>query len=122
MTLCGVRGKPHIVGVYDCNLIALQFIGFDISKIEPFDTVRGGLVAIRKATGCKTWAEVMNKHNYELINPMLIEDGCVLSKGIHRFIFKDGYLFGVHPISKKFDFFKINYNELHLFEVYKRWV
>lgn len=99
--------------------MALEFLGYDISTIEPFTTVRGGLVNIRKATNCKTWDQLMNKLGLIKINPMLVSNNCVLSNGIHRFIYKDGYLFGVHPHSKKFDFFKINYKEISLFEVYK---
>ncbi|EGR0697668.1 hypothetical protein EX461_18045 [Vibrio parahaemolyticus] len=101
--------------------MALEYIGYDISKIEPFDTVRGGLVNIRKATKCKTWEELMNKLGLVKINPMLTTNDCILSNGIHRYIYKNGYLFGVHPYSKKFDYFKIDHKDLSLFEVYK-WV
>lgn len=115
------RGNPHVVGVYDCNLMALEYIGYDISKIEPFNTTRGGLVNIRKATDCKTWEQLMNKLGLVKINPMLATNNCILSNGIHRYIYKDGYLFGVHPYSKKFDYFKIDHKDLNLFEVYQ-WV
>lgn len=99
--------------------MALEYCGFDISTIEPFDNFRKGLINIRKATNCRTWEELMNKLGLVKINPMLTTNGCVLSNGIHRYLYIDGYLFGVHPHTKKFDFFKLNNKELKIFEVYK---
>ena len=116
-----IKGKPHVIGVYDCNLMMLDHAGFDITKIEPFSSGLQGRRNIKKATGCKNYDEFLIKHGFSKINPMFVSDGCILRRGVHFFIFNNGYLFGLHPNKKVFDFFKIDYKHYDNFEVYQKW-
>lgn len=117
--LSNLNGKPHIVGVNDCNLMVFEITGFDLTKIEPFNTVRGGMKSLRSASGCKTMGEYLLSRGYKQIKETLITDGCFAIKGIHSFYFYQGYMFGVNPNTNCFGFFKVNYDQLKEFEVYK---
>ncbi|WP_038225316.1 hypothetical protein, partial [Vibrio sp. ER1A] len=51
------KDKPHVVGVYDCNLMLLELTGFDISIVPEFKTIREGMKALRQSVGVLTSKE-----------------------------------------------------------------
>ncbi|WP_235225363.1 hypothetical protein, partial [Vibrio sp. ER1A] len=61
------------------------------------------------------------KIGYKQINPNLISDGCIVISGIHCFYYFDGYLFGVDPRNKHFNYFRVDLVG-HDFEVFQPWV
>ncbi|KJR15232.1 hypothetical protein [Vibrio parahaemolyticus] len=113
------KGKPYICGFYDCNLMVLELTGFDISTIQPFNSVLSGMKSLRKATNCKTMNQYLESKGYKKINQNLITDGCFLLQGIHCFVYFDGMVFGVSSLTKTYEWCSLNLQELQEFEVYQ---
>lgn len=111
--------KPLQYGLYDCNLMVLEHLNYDLNTLAPYDSVMSGATSIKALTKCQKMQEVLIKAGYQKINPMLISEGCIVIKGIHCFIFHKSHLFGVHPDTKTFEFFKVDYSKLNNFEVFK---
>lgn len=111
--------KPVEYGLYDCNLMILEHLGFDLNKVDSYSTIKEGAIALKTATNCSNSKEFLLKNNYKQINPMLVSEGCILIKGIHCHIYHKNYFFGVHPDTKTFEFFKLDFSKLKDFEVFK---
>lgn len=110
-------GKPYECGVYDCNLMVLEFTGFT-EQVPPFKNVREGRRALRTATGCMTMPKYLTKHGYTKVEPTLVKNGAVLVAGIHCYLYQDGKVFGVHPSTKTYDWLPIDVKNLLEFEVF----
>ncbi|HDI3263890.1 TPA: hypothetical protein PMC50_002511 [Vibrio cholerae] len=110
------QGKPYVCGVYDCNLMLLEYTGFT-GSIEPFSNVFEGRKALRKAVGCKNSKEYLTKTGFKQIPPTLVTDGCVLTSGIHCFLYFDDKLFGVNPLTKSYSWFSVNtFDDFEVFQ------
>lgn len=118
-TLAEYKGKPHICGTNDCNLMVLELTGFDTTKVEPFTSVFSGRRSLRKATSCKTMNQYLESIGSRKINPNLVSDGCILLQGIHSFVYFDGLIFGVNYTTKTFEWNSLPLEQLQEFEVYK---
>ncbi|WP_188013158.1 hypothetical protein [Photobacterium damselae] len=112
-------GLDYVCGKNDCNLMVLELTGFDTSTIEPFNSIKSGRTNIRAAIDCMTLDEYLIKNNYKEIEYQFLTDGCVVLCGIHAGIWFNGLLFGVSN-RKKFEFQKIDLDQLSKLQIFKR--
>ncbi|WP_028022242.1 C40 family peptidase [Enterovibrio calviensis] len=114
------RGQSLTYGVLDCNLLVLELTDFDLSKIEPYSTLKGGAISIAKATQCNSPTDYIHSLGYKQISPLNAFDGDILIDGIHCGIYLNGSLFGIHKATSTFQFQSLTIEALQQMKVFSK--
>lgn len=114
------RDRTLQYGVYDCNLMVLEHLGSDISKLPEYSTLEEGRETLSEAYGVDSPEEAIHSLGCEPIEPLLAFDGDILVKGIHCFIYYDGLVFGLDNRSQTFQFMKVSLDGLLKFKAYRK--
>ncbi|HHG3075764.1 TPA: hypothetical protein ACPVXB_001022 [Vibrio parahaemolyticus] len=113
------HSKPFECGVYDCNRMILEYFSYDLNQIKPYSNIRDGKLAIQEATGTNSPQDFLLSQGWSSVTPHQVEEGCVLIKGIHCFLYIDGMMFGVHPDTKSYEYIRADLDYISEFEVFK---
>ncbi|EIE5875895.1 hypothetical protein BA746_00385 [Vibrio parahaemolyticus] len=113
-------GKERKCGVVDCNLMLLEYLGFDTTQIEPFNNPLDGRRNLRKACNAKNMSEYLTNNGWSVIEPLRAYDGDIVIKGIHCGIIYNGMMFGVCSKTNTFQFLKLSLEQLQKLKIFRK--